>query len=294
MEPAVSERVVVDIDRVSPRTAAPLVERMDPAIGEATSVMGALLTELMRRTLRGGVAKVGEELDGFVAERVDATIEDRRPVLEQVAAEAADKSARVAATEVAVGEVRALEERTREADQGLAGRIDETAERSRRETEEAAQRLTGEIVEAERRVGDAVRSEVNGHVQDFVERARRGTAVLKARIQSVGQAAAALGERLQGEQRERQAALAAVRAEVGEQAAAVRHQLEKAAAERRAAEGVLRQELDRLAAANRALAARVAELEKPRGLRALWLRVRGLFGGRKQAPAVKEESPPAE
>ena len=46
------------------RLSAPLMERMDPAIGEASSVMGAMLTEMIRRSLRGGVLHIGEEL-GF-------------------------------------------------------------------------------------------------------------------------------------------------------------------------------------------------------------------------------------
>ena len=34
------------------KDALGLLDRLDPAIGEATSVAGAMLTELLRRTLR--------------------------------------------------------------------------------------------------------------------------------------------------------------------------------------------------------------------------------------------------
>src|SRR5690349_12159416 len=115
-----NEQPTVPVDRDSSKSSRTLVERMDPAIGEATSVMGAMLTELLRRTLRGGVRQVGDELQAFVAEKVDETIFDRRPVLEQIAHETADKSAREAATEVATEEVRAAEVRLREGDEKLA------------------------------------------------------------------------------------------------------------------------------------------------------------------------------
>src|SRR5262245_63088783 len=87
-----------------------LADRMDQSIGEASSVMGALLTELLRRALRGGVAKVGEQIDGFVAEKVDGTIAQRLPGVEQAASAAADRAARVAADEVAQRQCSALAE----------------------------------------------------------------------------------------------------------------------------------------------------------------------------------------
>ena len=73
-------------------------------------MMGAMMTELLRRTLRGSVRQIDEELQGEVAQKVDATIADRLPAIEQSAAAAADKTAREAATEVAVEEVHALEQ----------------------------------------------------------------------------------------------------------------------------------------------------------------------------------------
>src|SRR5438270_3710756 len=99
----------------SAKLAVPLLERMDPAIGETTSVLGAIMTEFLRRTLRGGVLQIGKELHTFVDEKVDAAIVDRTPALERTAAEVAEHAARSAATEVAHEEVQALESRTRDA-----------------------------------------------------------------------------------------------------------------------------------------------------------------------------------
>jgi len=56
-----------------------LTERLDPSIGEASTVMGAMITELLRRTLRGGVSRIGEGLDAYVNEKVDSTLAERTP-----------------------------------------------------------------------------------------------------------------------------------------------------------------------------------------------------------------------
>jgi hypothetical protein len=62
-----------------------LVERLDPALVEASSGMGTLLTELIRRTLRGGVQRIDDELQSQVEEKVDATVAERIPVIESTA-----------------------------------------------------------------------------------------------------------------------------------------------------------------------------------------------------------------
>jgi hypothetical protein len=101
--------------------ARPLAGNMDQAIIEAAAGMGAVVTELMRRILRGGVLTVGEQLGSYVGECVDLTIKERRPVIEQTAYATAAK--------VIGEEVCALEQRTTEATRGLAGQIEEKAQR---------------------------------------------------------------------------------------------------------------------------------------------------------------------
>ena len=96
--------------------AEPLTGSMDQAIGEATTVLGAMVTELMRRSLRGGVLKIGEQLETYVGECVDHTITERRPVMEQMASAVAETTAYTTAAKVVGEEVYALEQRTTEAD----------------------------------------------------------------------------------------------------------------------------------------------------------------------------------
>jgi hypothetical protein len=304
----------------------PLAGHMDQAIGEATVVMGAVVTELMRRSLRGGVLKVGEQLEAYVGECVDQTIAERQPAIEQAAAAAAEQTAFTTAAKVAGEKVLVLEQRTTEvtrtlaaqiedADQRaqqttrevahelsgrleekaqrLAGDIDEAERRAHAAAEEKAHRLAGEIEEkgqqltarieegdrqaievtretarelseqieeAEKRVSQATQAEMQQRVEELMERARKGTKVLKARMQALADDVAGLGRQLTGE-REARAEVATC--------------LDRLALD-------LERRFEDLRRENEKLSARVAELERPRGLRRLWT---WLFGRRKRPAA---------
>jgi hypothetical protein len=256
-------------------SAMSLAERLDPAIGEATSVMGAVVTELMRRSLRGGVMRIGDELNGYVNEQVDQVIADRTPALEELASTVADKTARVAATEVAVEEVHALEARTTESDRQLSAEIVASRQAAEQSTAEAARSLTDhiqatgkntlqaahaklaeetqglvrKIEEAEQRVQTTVRAEFSSQVQELMQRARERGDRLKSRFSAVENALADVGKN----------------------------------------HDALRTRLAELVRANEVLTARIVELEKPRGLRALfaWLFGRGKKGSAPQ-PSVEQ------
>jgi hypothetical protein len=226
--------------------ARPLADNMDQAIGEATTVMGAMVTELMRRSLRGGVVKIGEQLAEYVGERVDFTIAERRPALEQAAAAVAEQTAFTTAAKVVGEEVYALEQRTTEADRTLSGRI-----------EEQAQGLAARIEEGDRHAIQVTQAEIGQRVQELMDKAKEGATILKARIKRVAGATAEL---------EKQHAVS--RAEITQRL----DRLEK--------------EVRDLRRANDKLTARVAELERPRGLRRLWA---WLFRrGQRQQPEADE------
>ncbi len=280
--------------------ALPLLDRMDDAVGEASSVMGAVMTELLRRTLRGGVSQIGEGLTAYVGEQVDATIADRTPAIEQAAADVADRTARTAATEVVVEEVRALESRARQSDEQLACRIDETAQRltgrieethqhveqattataerltSRvheveRSAEERARDLAAQIAEAERRAAEAANAETARQVQVLMDRSKETVKALKGRLDSVEASSETLTKRFEEEQNDRRSELAALKADAQERVLKVAQHFKQQEAAQRTVLDQLRAELEGLAQANQLLSARVAELEKPRGLRRLWL-----------------------
>jgi hypothetical protein len=258
-----------------------LVERLDPAIGEATSVAGAVLSELLRRTLRGGVMRIGDDMHDFVSQKVDTVVAEKAPAIEQMAAEVAEHTARTAATEIATAEVRALEERTRDGDRELAAQIEATARAADDKTTQSAAALAAQIQQTEQTVqqqttqtavalaakiqeADEHARAARAEAQRFAERAREGTAHFKSKLTELRSTLLDLQTQLRQD---------------------MVRQLEESQARPH-------EELRNLAKSNEALAARVAELEKPRGLRALFA---WLFRRRKPlaapATAASDEDP---
>jgi chromosome segregation ATPase len=267
----VTESSTVVVEPENPKDTLGLVERLDPAIGEATSMVGAMLTELLRRTLRGGVLRIGDEMHGYVSEKLDTVIAERTPALEQLASEVAEHAARTAATEVATEEVHALEKRTQAGDAELAGKITETARAAEQRTKESAEALTahiqasdrelaGKITEAARAAEQWTKESADALAVQIKESEQRGQAALDEQVQTLIDRSHERSERLKAQFAEQNNRIAAL----GKQLASVSKDLVRTQQE------------------NHALAARVAELEKPRGLRALWLR---LFGRRKARTA---------
>jgi hypothetical protein len=254
-----SNDIATQTEPEAAKLAVPLLERMDPAIGETTSVLGAIMTEFLRRTLRGGVLQIGKELHTFVDEKVDAAIVDRSPALERTAAEVAEHTARSAATEIAHEEVRALESRTRDAHESLTGRIEESKKHAQDAVTETAKGLVIQIKEAAKRVGDSAHAEVTQRVEELHERSRQSYAQVHERLDAHDKTGQLLVKQLQDEQHNRKAESQALKAEIQKLAS------------------VLRLANDRL-----------AELEKPRGIRA-WLG--RLFGRGK--PKVKTVPTPS-
>jgi len=243
----------------STKLAVPLLERMDPAIGETTSVLGAIMTEFLRRTLRGGVLQIGKELHTFVDEKVDAAIVDRTPALERTAAEVAEHAARSAATEVAHEEVRALESRTRDAHESLTSQIQEASRHAHDRTHEAAKNLASQIEDAKKHAQNAVLETANGLVIQIKEAAKRVSETAHAEVtqkvedlhERSRQSYSQVHERLDGQDKTGQ---------------------------------MLKVQIQKLAQQLRLVNERLAELEKPRGFRA-W--VGRLFGrGKREIPGA--------
>lgn len=112
-----------------------LVERLDPALGEATSGLNAILTEMTRRTLRGGVSQVQEQFRDYVVAKVNTTLRDQQPAIEQ--------SARQAASELVTTELTAFDEKVTSAVNDLSGRVREVDARAQEGLGEAARHTAG-------------------------------------------------------------------------------------------------------------------------------------------------------
>jgi hypothetical protein len=139
--------------------------------------------------------------------------------------------------------------------QQLATRIEEGDQRAIQMTHEKARELTGQIEATAKRVSEAAHAEIGLRVKELMDKAKEGSVRIKASIQAVADLTTELGQRLDAERQARQTEHAAVR------------ELERS----------LTDELRELRRTNDELSARVAELERPRGLRRLWLWLVGLF-----------------
>jgi len=267
----------------------PLADSMDQSIGEVTTVMGAMITELMRRSLRGGVLKIGEELQSLVVDKVDSTVAERVPELERAAMAAAEQTAQIAAAKVAAEEVHALDvkncETTRrlesriegvghetrgvleEKAQALTGKIDEVDRRAAETARQAAEQLSGQIVEAEKRVCELTQTEMEHRLASVVEKSREAATVLKARLKAVEELSETLGHQIRDERASREGELRSgftkLQLSLDQLSRTMSHGVEQS-------EARLKEEVAGLRKANEELAARVTQLEKPKGIFARW------------------------
>lgn len=281
---------ILNHNALNERHLTELVDQMDPAIGEASSVMGAMATEMIRRSLRGGVLQIGRELTGYVSQQVEQEIVEQRPLIERTAAEAA--------TEAARGEVDAVRQAANEQGQQLAARIEEASRQAHERAETVARDLEGRLDEASRqthekietvakviddtarhsneattslartletevaavqaRTLDSARKEFTTEIEAFKERARQATVKIKDRLDKLDTTSAQLADL---------------------QRALKRDLLDTWRTEQRQ----LLQQIDELRRANRSLTERLDELEKPRGIRRLFA---WMFGKNKKSAAA--------
>ena len=132
----------LDVDSSSPALRSrsengALVERLDDALGEASSGIGVLLSELVRRTLRGGVQKIDEEMQGLVEEKVDDAVASRMPEFEEVATRTAVERAHRVATDA----VTAVDQEAKKTAEGLAKQISSVE----KQTTETTERLLADL-----------------------------------------------------------------------------------------------------------------------------------------------------
>lgn len=148
-----------------------LVEQMDPVIGEASSGIGSLMTELIRRMLRTGIQKVDEELHAQVSDKIEDLLTQRGPQLEEAAALVARRHAESTAVTLLQASTEAIERQTAEAAAKLRAELSEAEKRAlandealERQAAEAAAKLREELSEAEKRAlanDEALRLEVS-------------------------------------------------------------------------------------------------------------------------------------
>lgn len=253
---------------ISPRETVPressLAARMDPAIGEASTGIGLLLAELVRRSLRTGVSELGDSLQTYATTQVNSAVEARLPELTVLATET---SQRVSAE--AVG--RAVHEMTE--------RSDRTAQEWNQNLQVAVDRWESELDSARKRT-DAT----DATLQEIREKAKLSWKKFASELERLQAATVEFQQQLEQAQTREQAAatkLAAAEAllqehrqQLHEQSQQLRVQGEQLQDQRQQLQEE-RQQLQTLAAQLELLQGRVVELERPRGLSALWQKLRG-------------------
>ena len=148
-----------------------LVEKLDPAIGQATSGIGALLSELIRRTLRTGVQRVDDELQGYVVDKVSGTLSEHVPIIEQNAKTTAEVTAKEAASDLVEAGISSLERKTTQADKDLEKRIERTAQELKTQVTSAQQELRSHVSTAQNQLVREIESagkRVEENVRGFI------------------------------------------------------------------------------------------------------------------------------
>jgi chromosome segregation ATPase len=151
-----------------------MVERMDSAIGETSSLVGAVLSEVVRRALRGGIGQLGERLNEHASGAVSTAIAEQLPALERTVIQTAGLSARTAALDAVEDRVVKAELQTAEARRQLAERIAEAERTAEARAEEARQALAQRIAAAER-ASLAQTEEARELLTERIERAQSQT-----------------------------------------------------------------------------------------------------------------------
>jgi hypothetical protein len=258
--------------------ALPLAERLDSAIGEATTGMGALLTELIRRTLKGGVQKVDEELQVYVVEKVGQTIAERVPAIEESARNIAETRARETASELVSEGLGGLERKLVEATGAVGNNLVALERKSEAVTRELAEKIT--VVE------EVTQRKVDEKIEDLVAKSRQTAASLKEHLQSIHSNLEENTAKLRGENQEHVRKQTEINEQLQLKAAEILNRLVHEESQRRTSEDQVKGELNRvvqeahrqileLRSANQRLQDRLAEIEKPKGISAF---VGKLFG----------------
>jgi uncharacterized phage infection (PIP) family protein YhgE len=282
-----------------------LVERMDSAIGDASASIGMIMSELVRRSLRGGVGDIGATIQDYAHTQVGSAIDKMMPEITQTVEKLAETtSTRV--TEVAVGRIgedlKAVETRTVEHTQVFAARI--------KADSEAALEIVHRAIGESRDTSQSTARDL----KDLQTRAKESWKKVQAELQNANELRSQLEQRLG----ETQADLSRSVQQVSEM---LRHQ-EKTREEltvasqqlsetRRVLKGsqqelaqtqqtlsealndlkelrtLAAQKTNRLESVCSGLEKRLQELERPRGLRALFSKMKG---DGKKSPSNEDEA----
>lgn len=282
-----------------------LVDRMDSAIGEASTSIGMIMSELVRRSLRGGVGEIGVSIHDYARDQVNNAIDEMMPGVSLVVEELAETTSQ-RITDSAVQkfgeELKSVELRTTERTEVIAVRL-------KAETDAAIEVVTRAVGESRETTDTTARD-----LKDLHQRAKDSWKKMQLELQAINDARVALeqqlaetrqqladalqrldiGQRQLAETREQLDSSRSLLSETGKrlgqsQEDLTRTQQDLAEATRGLADLGHRssQKMTGLESASAALAKRLDELERPKGIRALFSK---LTGGKKNALGIADQS----
>ena len=252
---------IVNSDLQTEKTS--LGDRLDETIGETSTGIGTLLSELIHRSLKMGVSDIGESLVDFAEEQVENAVNQRLPEITE-AADAVARSTSQTIVKQAVGE---LNEKSAEQQRFLESRIDaaeiSAVDRSRTHVEDV-------LVGVHQSIDQARTIAVEGNdlsqqrIAELREKARNTWQKLRGEFSTVNDAHQQL--------RQEHESLSKQFAEF------IDHQSRQAVA--------AEEKFSELLVENQRLRERVAALEQPRGIKGLIAKLRG---GAKSASEFQPE-----
>ncbi len=297
-----------EFERSSQRLS--LLDRLDPAIGDASAGIGALLTELVRRSLRGGVSNIDHHLLDFAHEQVHTAVESQLPKLQEFATEVAETQARQvsqAVTQEIAETLQATDARLTHAlsqtQQEITANISQTESRVLEKSSavaaavdllEAATRQSAS--ELETRIV-AVRDETTATMRTFEtdlrESSKRSWEKVKTQLEELRGQTAAIPDvagrvsLTENGQQQLQQRLAQMQTEYEQQRQGLLSQLHAALNHCES----LSSRLDATNEAYTVLTARLEELERPRGFRAWIQKLRGGKAKSAELPPPEDDEP---
>jgi len=243
-----------------------LGDRLDSAIGETSSGMGAMLSELIRRSLKSGVSDIGKSLGLFAEEQVEQAVARQMPAI----AEAADEVAESTAKRIVNSVAKDLNDKSEKQQEEIAVRLQtvesSAIDRSRMHVDQVISQVRQSISKTQEMASQQQESSEQ-RLEEIQLRGRRTWNKIKEEL-----------ELLNNSQRNLQEKNTALQTELANVRQQAQSQLE---------------ENIQLKSQQATIEERLAKLEAPKGLRGLFAKMGG--GSKKKAadsPAAPGDAPP--
>ena len=250
-----------DSESVKESRELTLAGQLDSAIEETSSGIGMMIADVVRRSLIGGVSDIERTISGVASERVEAAVDAQMPAF----AEAAHRVAESTSNRVVKSAIQESETRTRDEVQTTIKTAVTAVEETVQQKSESLQQANNET---RQRVDDTIEN-----IAQLQERSQQSWKRVKSQFESIG-----------SELTDAKAQLTSLRddvcnglstaertdAELREVVSQLMHKHERTS---EATVSQLRQLIatcQRLQEQNDQLRERIVELEKPKGLKAVW------------------------